>query len=224
MSRKINPSGYGAYLILKPWFLKFFYWEQSRPVTHRDLKPVIVDSKGRNYYEYPEGMALPMERSARITEYMQWISSGLDNVNLKKLCEAIEFHQTQAMKLVEKPKAFAKEMAQATAILREVGERNERVVPLDLIINTLCAQLVREDEDPAGWNQSIHEEKCNFFKENQSSYQFFFRFTAFRKLSQTLNVSNGNWIQYLVRATQELQIIQEIISSSEKQSLQGEKS
>lgn len=218
--KKQNPSGFGAYLFFKSWFLKNYYYEMSRPVTHRNLAPVIIADNGHTYYEYPEGMALPIERSAREQEYLQWMGAGLDAKNVKKLSDAAQFHIMESLKLTGKPNAFAKEIAKASAILTEIGERQERVVPLDLIINVLCTHLVRDDEDPAGWNPSIHKEKCDYFMDHHTDYQFFFRFSAFRKLSRMLGVSSENWQDYLIRARTEVKAVEVMIRSflSEEQS------
>lgn len=166
-------------------------------------------------------MALPLERFLKQKEFMEWMSSGLSNENLTMLVENAQVYLTEALGKKAGSTAFATSSAKVAAILSQIGERQDRIVDLDLVINCLCALVVREDEDPLTWNQSIHQEKCNYFKDHHTDYQFFFRFTAFRELAKRLNVSQENWIQYLAEMRTKAQILRQsmkIYSSGPKSS------
>ncbi len=207
MSR--NPIGRGVYLMFKDMFLKHYYYELSRNVTHKDLTPVMVDGKGRTYYEFPESMALPMERFIKQKEYMEWMASGLDGETLIEITDAAKERLTEAISLPAKSKAQTSEFAKVFAMLQEIGDRKDRIIPFDLVINCLCALIVREDENPLKWNQSIHVEKCEYFASRHIDYQFFFQFSAFRELSRLLNVSNENWTAYLAKQKTQQQSIRQ---------------
>jgi hypothetical protein len=143
---------------------------------------------------------------------------------MKMLGEAAAKAMRETLSLPDKSVAQAKEFARAMSIISQITERQEKIIPIDLVINCLCAQIVREDEDPHTWNQAIHMEKCDFFKANHMDYQFFFRFTAFRKLSKILNVSKENWNEYLLEQVMTAKTITETLKmySSERKSSKEE--
>lgn len=211
MKQQINN---GAYKILKPWFMKQLYIEQSRRINHKDLVCTnIVDKYGHTYYEFPESMALPMVRFVKEKEFMEYMASGLDAENLTEIVETAKGCLMKALELPAKSKPYTNEMAKVAALLNEIGERKERIVPFDLIINCLCGLLIREDENPYEWNEAIHREKCEYFSRHYLDYGFFFQFTAFRKLSKLLNVSKENWAQYLAGSRTQSRFIKEAMKS-----------
>jgi hypothetical protein len=184
----------------------------------------MQDPKGRTYFEFPESMALPMERFLKQKEFMEWMMSGLTDTQLRMLSEQAHKSMVDGLSLPAKSAAQAKEFAKAMSIISQISERQDKVIPMDLVINCLCAQLIREDENPHVWNQDIHQEKCDFFKAHHMDYQFFFRFTAFRKLSKTLNVSKENWNEYLLQQALQAQAVTESLKmfSSRRESSKEE--
>lgn len=223
--KSINPSGHGAYQILKKWFLKHYRWELSQRVTHKNLTPVFVDDQDRTYYEFGEAMGLPMCRYLKMEEFQTWLQSNIDGGTLNEMVETAQNCMIDALK-AESKTVQANALSKVNAILQQVKDRQARVVPIDLVVNILCAQIVREDEDPHEWNQIIHMEKCDFMKEHLTDYQFFFHLTAFRKLRQLQIDSAEKWVGYLARATAEAKHIKEtmkVYSRSAQSSKSGNK-
>lgn len=207
--RTRSAIGHGAYLFFKDWFLKHYHWENSRRPTHKDLVHVMTDDQGRGYYEFPDGMALPMVRFVKEKEFFEWMNSGLDAETLTELCDAAKGYLTDAMEKPATSSARGKDIAKVYTILEEIGNRKERIIPFDLVINTLCALIVREDEDPFEWNERIHQEKCQYFANHYISYDFFFQFSHFRKLSRFLVDSKENWTRYLAQVKVQIKNLQE---------------
>lgn len=185
--------GERLYQRLKPFFLKYYYYELSKNIEHKDMTPIFVDDIGRTYYEFPEGLALPIERFAKEKEFIEWMTSGINNDNLRMLTEAAQELLMDALKSYKNEKEHAKKMAKVHAILQQIQMRYEQIVPIDLIINTICAVIVREDEDPCKFNEKIHKEKCDFFMEHKNDYGFFFQVSSFRRLSKLLNMQKSGW-------------------------------
>lgn len=206
------------YRLLRGWFLKEHYNELSRRIDHKDLLHALIDDQGRTYYEFPERIGLPLERFAKQKEFFEWLGAGINYENLGTLLKSAEdFQEDAILDVKDRPKAAAKKMAKVTAIIRQLQLRREAVVQLDLMVNTLCVMIVREDEDPMEFNEEIHKEKCDYFMSHISDYGFFFRLTSSRRLFNLLNISKENYSSTLNAWRQSLEEIEpllKIISSS----------
>jgi hypothetical protein len=172
-----------------------YYHELSHKVEFKDLPAVFMDKKGRTYYEFDTMDNLPVRRLMKQKEYFEWLNAGINSQNLGQLIEAINENIIAALQITDKRK-FAKSMAKVQALVNEIGRRRELIIPMDLFINILCVMIVREDEDPVGFNEKIHAEKCDYFIEHVDDYGFFLQSNAFRELSKSLNMSQKNWNQY----------------------------
>lgn len=205
------------YRILKPWFMRRYYDELSRKYTHKDMTPVVVDNKGRTYYEFPDSSAVPIVRYAKQKEYYDWLTSGINAATLKDLVEGVQAQLVEALQNSKDKAKFSKSAARALAVMEQIQMRRERIVPIDLIVNTICATLVREDEDPHEWNQAIHQEKCDYFLDHIMTVGFFFHLKDFQRLSNILAITKAGWQQKLrdwLRSDEEIASILETLSSS----------
>ena len=170
------------YQALRGFFLKHYYYEMSRPVEFRDLDHALVDDQGRTYYEFPDPTALPVERLLQqqkflITHACTYMEEAIENSSDRKL--------------------FARNAAKVYAILEDIKSRAGNIIPLDIFVNVLCCSLVREDENPVKFNESIHREKCDYFIEHLDDYGFFFRLQSFKWWARQLRLSSENWSEIL---------------------------
>lgn len=215
-------TGKAFWKIMKPWMLKRYYRELSRTVGKEDLDPSIIDDQGRMYYEFPgDAMNLPVARLMKQKEYMEWLSAGINQNNLHMLLTATQEHLVEALKVTQDKKKFAKAMAKVNALISQIDQRREQIIPLDLFINMLAVMLVREDEDPAKFQETIHQEKCDYFMQHIDDYGFFFRTAAFVKLSKQLSLSKAAWRHHLkswLASEEELRSVLNIISSPSESS------
>ena len=204
---RYKPFGFGIYRLLRRWFLKFYHYELSQRLTHKNLTPVMIDENGVKYYEFPESMALPVVRFLKNKEYIAWMGGGLDGDIVEQICSTAQECLIDALKQPPGSKPQTKALSKVNALLQQMSDRKSRVVPIDLVVNILCSQLIREDEDPVEWNEIIHAEKCDYFKAHINDYGFFLNFTAFRRLSKDMTVSEESWSEYLVKATAQIQAL-----------------
>lgn len=153
----------------KEEFLKFYASSQSEKLTHSSLEKWFVDRNGKQYYRFPKSMAMPLELIGRLKGFVTWMSSGLSGQEMK------EFRETGNKLLSEgigKPETAAK----MGALFHALEERENMAVHTELYYNILAIQAIREDESPDDYNNQIHIEKVNQFKEevdNSNSYFFF---------------------------------------------------
>ena len=206
---------YRLYEAFENGFLKYYYLKLSRRLTHQHLNPVFVDDQGRTYYEYPDNLNLPLFRYGKQKEFYEWLSAGINSENLGQLLDVAKDMHFDSLKSFHEEKAFRKSMVKLLKILEEIDNRRNQIIPIDIMVNVLATQLCREDEDPSGWSDVIHAEKCDFIMAHINDYGFFFQVAAFRRLLKLLNISKDGYKQLLtawVADQKELRAVLEIIS------------
>lgn len=192
MKRRRSTIGMMFYEALKPFFLKHYYYELSRPVEFRDLTPVFTDGEYQ-YYEFPDSTALPVERLMQQSYFMNIMASGIDENNLMHLIGNAKEFMEAAIENTGDKKTFAKNAAKTYAILEDIERRSQEIFPIDVFINVLCCMIVRNDENPVKFNPEIHREKCDYFIDHVDDYGFFFQSAAFRSLSEQYKLSEEKW-------------------------------
>lgn len=153
----------------KEEFNKFFASTQSQKITHKELEKWFIDSNGAQYYQFPKKMSLPIERLGNLKGYYTFLSSGLSGSEHERIIEAEEKILSEG---IGKPETAAK----LGALIHLKRERLKLVVHPELLYNIIAVQMIREDEDPAIFNNQIHLEKVAQFKtevQKQNAYFFF---------------------------------------------------
>lgn len=161
----------------------------DKPPSHLQLEYGFTDSNGIKYNKFPKGTDIPVERMGKINEYQMWLSAGLTHTELEKFLAEIEDAIGDGLK------NNMKNAARIGACVYKIRERKNMVVHTELFYNYVAVQLIREDEDPAIFNESIHQEKVAQFKKEVAagnSYDFFFKI-GLSKLSSLQDFSPSEW-------------------------------
>jgi hypothetical protein len=168
---------------------------QKTPLTHKELKREFADTDGKWYYSF-DGLAMPINRVAQAENYKIWLNNGLTKKNLLYFLDESDKSVNAAL---VRDKEFAKQMAKIITINNEIRERAKMVIPSELIYNILAVQFIREDEDPVSFNNNIHLEKVAMFKniDSNNNYSFFLHTKQLKMLLHSLNMSEGQWMEYL---------------------------
>ncbi len=198
------------------WFKKpltaYYVSAQNNPMQLADLEYAFTTTNGTRYYRFPNGIQLPMERYAKLQQYMVWISSALDGTELGSLLDLAD-------KAIVKGLEDTKEAARVAAIIGQIRDRNNKIHHIELMYNYLAVQFVREDEAPTVFNNQIQMEKVMEFREDaETQNQFFFLLPEYKKLIDLLNMSEGEWTTYLEvfqAETEKLSASLRILSSKE---------
>jgi len=153
-----------------------------KPVDFDDLNLAFVDSNGKAWYEFPDGMGNPMKRIAANLQAYEYLTARLS----PEMFDA-------AVKDVNEALAHGK-VVEAGAILSRLKTLKDEVIPLDVLINLIATDLVREDEPIDGDNLKIHKEKCDYLKGAiERGDVFFFRLTVVKDLSERFKISKEGW-------------------------------
>lgn len=171
----------------------FAKWNESRkPVQVKSLELVFTDMNGKNYYRFPEGMLIPIERWGKAKDYMQWMAAGISPVELDKLLDFAERSLDEGIKK-------GKGMARVGFALQELRDRRNMIIHTELIYNFLAVHWVREDEQPEVIDEQIHREKVEQFKREviEGDTYFFFHQAELKKIYEPFNLSQSELTAYL---------------------------
>jgi hypothetical protein len=78
----------------------------------------------------------------------------------------------------------------AGVIIKDLLDLQSKIINFDALINIIAVNYIREDEDVAIVNTSIHQEKCNFLKSETEQGRFFFRLPEFVRILNNQPLSN----------------------------------
>lgn len=153
-----------------------------KPLDLKELNLSFVDSTGKAWYEYPEGMGNPMKRMAANLQAYEYLTARMSPEMFDAAVEDINAALAHG-KVVE-----------AGAILTRLKTLKEEVIPVDVLINLIATDLVREDENPKEHNQTIHGQKCDYLKDAiDKGEDFFFRLNVVKDLSKRFKISSESW-------------------------------
>ena len=143
------------------------------------------------YYQFPEYLAMPIDRISRIAEYAKWITRGLDKKQLIELVELADAALFEGL-------AETKNASKVGFILTEIKDREAKAVPTEIYYNYLAASYIREDEDPLVFNEQTQLDKVMTFKEASKNVDsFFFRLPELIELTKLSNTFSAGWTSIL---------------------------
>lgn len=156
-------------------------------LENKDLTLAFVDTNGKAWFEYPDEMGHSVKRMAANMQVAQYLNANLSKELLTDCVSDIKTFLAKA------------DLIGAGARLTDLMTLAESVVPVDVLVNMIANDLIREDEDPKDTNDKIHKEKCDYIKaaiENGDS--FFFRLTVVKDLSNKFKISKDSWKDLLL--------------------------
>lgn len=156
--------------------------EYQKPQELKELELAFIDTNGKAWYQFPEGLGNPMKRIASNLQAYEYLTARLS----PEMFDA-------AMKDVNVALANG-QIIEAGAILKRLTSLRDEVVPLDVLINLIANDLFREDETLTSDNTKIHQEKCDYLKGAiERGDSFFFRLRVVNDLSERFKISKSNW-------------------------------
>ena len=184
----------------KEELLKIIAKDQNKPMGFDELEYSFVDLQGKKYYSFPEATALPIERLAKMEEYKVYMSSGL---HADMVTEITEYMESILGKIVnsgldnEVKKNSSKNIGDLGMLIRELKERQKTFIPIEIYYAFLAIQLVREDENPHIYNNSVHNSKIAALMDlNEMNGGFFFGQKESKQLQSWLNMLEPEWNEY----------------------------
>ena len=187
---------------------RLYLKDQNKPITHANLEFFFTDSSDKNFkwYKYPKNMAMPVDRLGQLLKFTQYLAKGLSPEEDEALDQIIEDAIENGLK---NPKA--KSAAVISTVLTEKKKRRKLCFHTELFYNYLAVQLVREDEHPMVYDNTIQIEKVEQLKREQpdEGVMFFFRQPELKRLKDLLMITPEDLERLMSESKQEIQLLKE---------------
>lgn len=148
-------------------FLAYLHKKNRTKIVKENLTFAFNDLEGNGYYKFDKELDLPISRLAKMQEYLVWLSKGISKEEYIRAIDIAEGCLTDGLK-------NAKGVAKIGFVLHELKDRCNLVVHDELFYNILAVQFIRHDENVSEFNNNIHLEKVDMFKEMDSQDDTFF--------------------------------------------------
>jgi len=192
----------------KDELLRLYLKDQNKPITHTNLEFFFTDSSDKHYkwYRFPKNMAMPVDRLGMLLKFTQYLAKGLSPEEDEALDQIIEDAIENGLK---NPKA--KSAAVISTVLTEKKKRRKLCFHTELFYNYLAVQLIREDELPMIYDNTIQLEKVEQLKREQpdEGVMFFFRQPELKKLKDLLMITPEELERLMSESKQEIQLLKE---------------
>lgn len=173
-------------------FLKLEHAEHAPKYERATLEERFTLPDGTRYYGFPSTVELPLERYARLREFLAYLSAGISAEELTRLVDAADAALAAGIK-------NGKNAARIGLCLAELRERAGTILHHELLVHVLAVQLVRQDEEPAVFDQVLHRAKFEqLLAASGQGLPFFFstRLPELKKLLETFERSPQEWTEY----------------------------
>lgn len=146
------------------WWKRFVAgWKQSPPEWHAYTERKFKDSQGRWYRRYIDEMQIPILRMEQIHVVTREISNRVSDADLNVHLANVEAIATGEQTAAEKVKL----LYQHAINLRE--RVNTDIAEPLLLMKLVCAMYIREDQDPAVWDEVLEAEKLELLMAEQKT-------------------------------------------------------
>lgn len=191
--------------------LKIVAAENIGSITHANMKYEFTAMSGHHYYTYTGAMDMPLSRSARSTEYMDWLQNGLNPNDFERIANEL----TNCLAHINARTKEAPDKATTAGLLiNEMLMRKKSATPYFVLINFIANNIVRDDENPNTWSSTIHAAKCDEIEAEMDvgNNAFFFALPLLRDFSRLQNMSPSELTIYLAKLQTEQVRLREVLN------------
>ena len=152
----------------------------------KDLEPAFTDMDGREYRRFPATIDFPLDRHARRSDIITWMSSGLTG---KELADLTDIAIAELENLVAGKKGS---LVKASAALHEIRNRQTLALHHELMYQFIAVHYIREGEDLWKVNDHIMDDKIEAFKKMVAGGRLldFFHLPEVSNICNTIGLSS----------------------------------
>lgn len=196
------------YTLIKSSFLRWYEEKVHKRLKNTDLIKSFVDKEGRQYYRFPEDMSLPVMRMGKLLDYTVYMSAGLTRQELSEIIEHADKLFTEGMKI-------GKNASKIAFLLYEIRRRHEIIIHPELLLNILAVHNIREDEDPATFNEEIHLQKVASVKEEveKGNNYFFYQAPELKRVTDSLGITSDELTKLYAEAQVTVKALNEALKT-----------
>lgn len=199
--------------------INYFIARQCTPVKLTELDPIGYDSTGKRYFSWNQLEQIPRNRFIAMEQMRMYLDAKISPQTLQEISEAI-VKLSQEIATEESVKKRSMQSAQITALATELTFREKYAIPREVLCAVAAIMSVREDEDPAIYNERIQTEKSDqFLKDLDTGNYFFLTSPTMGQLIPSLVMPTEDWKNHLaflaVQAEPISQRLKTILSGTE---------
>lgn len=168
-----------------------------RPAGFDGMQHAYSGTDGRAYYTWADIADMPPVRQKHIERCLKMADAGIGEKTLEALCD-IASEAIMSTLQEQKPAARSKAAARAAHAIGEIRNRPKEVIPEEVYYDLAAVFVVREDEDPRGFDPGIHTQKIEMLsKAGRAGYTFFTSPPAWRKVLGSSLTTESAYIELL---------------------------
>jgi len=169
--------------------IKEIHAQDKKRIKASDGEFAFNDTEGRRYYRTIKTYGVYVERYGKGLEYLMWMSAGLTPEELDELVDVANEELAKGFKGTKSSPVVV------GGVLREIQLRRHMIIHTELLYNYLACHYIRDDEDPAIFDQKIHDEKVEAFKNicKEGNTYDFFQVPELRAINDHLKLSKTEW-------------------------------
>lgn len=177
------------YKLIKPFFLKYYYLDQSKKKGFENMTKAFIDSNGRPYYVTINDFDTPHVRTLAIEKSIMRLRAGLSEEDNKLIRDTMKKALNSGKK---------SDLAMIGHCLIEMDKREESIIHPDILFDIAALKYIREDEDPAVIDSTIHNQKIEQFKKDSlGGLKDFFYNAGLNKFIPYLEKSESDWDEFI---------------------------
>lgn len=200
-----------VYRLFKKELTQMVWDETYKPDRMRGLKFVMV-CEGHKFFVYNNLFDVPIERMGRVQDYIIQLNRVVSNDELGNFIQNMEqalFNATSGDKV--------KDLAKIGFLIGELKSRKEMLLHPEIMMELAGALYIREDQDPAEWNDEFEHKKVDMFRKNYTSGQLydFFVTGGLSQFFPNFESLEKDWMVLWEQSQIRLQAIQDLMKSSQ---------
>ena len=171
---------------------------QLRPKGFDGMILAFRAPDGRAYYTWPDLSNLPAIRTKQLERTMIWMDARTTGKTLEEFGE----DQAKALAAICAENDKSKRWTLSTklgALYQELVMRGSNVIPEDLYYDLAATLAIAEDENPSGFDGTIHQRKMDMMKESaRDGAAFFLTLPILKSLLGSLLSSEAGFRELLI--------------------------
>lgn len=197
------------YKAFKKQFNQIVWDETYKPDKMRGLKFAMI-CEGHRFYVYNNVFDVPIERMGRVQDFIIQLNRVVSNEELATFIENMEkalYESTSGDKV--------KDLAKIGFFIGELKSRKEMLIHPEIMMELAGALYIREDQDPAEWNDEFEHKKVEMFRKNYTSgklYDFFVQ-AGLTQFFPNFESLEKDWMILWEQSTARLKAMEEFLKS-----------
>lgn len=134
------------------------YNSQPRPDEFGKMKVSFV-CNGKRYYRYRDDLDIPLQRKGQIDILLKEWEAKISSYELQDWLSKMEKSLDEAVS-----GSAVKSLAKIGFLIEELKARQEKLIHTEILFALVGAMYIREDQDPAVWNEEVERMKIREVK------------------------------------------------------------